>query len=213
MILPFTRFEFLDVFRQYNDEVWPLQLALLALGAVAAALLSVGKPWSARAICAILAFFWAWMGVVYHLLYFAGVNPLAAIFGLAFLAQALAFGLAGWSEHRLRFRVAFDLPSALGGVLVAAGLVVHPLLSLMLGSYPEAPTFGLPCPTTIFTIGMLAFLRPPYPRGLLVIPILWAGFGAVAAVVLGMVQDLALVAAAAVALWLLVRPVRPEAYA
>lgn len=30
------------------------------------------------------------------------------------------------------------------------------------------PTFGLPCPTTLFTIGLLAFVVSPYPRSTLV---------------------------------------------
>ena len=51
---------------------------------------------------------------------------------------------------------------ALGTALAALGgaLVAYPVLSAMLGrEFPEMPTFGLPCPTTIFTLGLLAFLK------------------------------------------------------
>ena len=52
------------------------------------------------------------------------------------------------------------------------------MLSVWLGhAYPAMPTFGAPCPTTLFTIGMLCFLVPPYPRAPLVAPILWAVVG------------------------------------
>jgi len=68
------------------------------------------------------------------------------------------------------------------------------------------PTFGLPCPTTIFTIGLLMFACSPVPRSVFVVPVLWSLVGATAAFSLGVWQDLGLVAAAAVGLAALVRP-------
>jgi hypothetical protein len=62
------------------------------------------------------------------------------------------------------------------------------------------PTFGLPCPTTIFTLGVLAFLATPYPRSPFVVPILWCAVGAQAAILLGVPQDFALVVAGIVGL-------------
>jgi hypothetical protein len=67
------------------------------------------------------------------------------------------------------------------------------------------PTFGLPCPTTLFTIGLLACLVPPYPRSTLVVPVLWCLVGAQAAFLLGVPQDLGLLVAAAVGAFLIVR--------
>lgn len=208
MNLPFSPLEFLDVFGRYNDAVWPLQFAFTGLGLAATALAAAGKPWSDRAVAAILAFLWGWMGLVYHLLFFAQLTRAALLFGTAFLVQALLLG-----TQRLHFGIEKDARSVVGGVLVAFGLAVYPALSLLLGNYPEVPTFGLPCPTTIFTIGMLAFLQSPYPRNVLIIPVLWAGVGTVAAEALGMVQDFALLAAAGVALWLFIRRIPPKAYA
>lgn len=48
---------------------------------------------------------------------------------------------------------------ALAGIaLIADALVLYPVWSAYSGhSYPETATFGLPCPTTIFTIGVLCF--------------------------------------------------------
>jgi len=68
------------------------------------------------------------------------------------------------------------------------------------------PTFGLPCPTTIFTFGMLAFLRPPYPRYLFVLPLVWVLIASQAAFLFGMVEDLGLLPAGLVGLWLAWRP-------
>lgn len=52
----------------------------------------------------------------------------------------------------------------------------------------------MPCPTTIFTFGILLMARAPVPGVVLVAPMLWAAIGAVAAFSLGVTQDLALLA-------------------
>lgn len=75
-------------------------------------------------------------------------------------------------------------------------LILYPLLGHLLGHrYPALPTFGLPCPTTIFTLGLLLFAAPPLPRSAFVVPVLWAGVGSIAAFKLGVLQDLGLMVA------------------
>lgn len=69
--------------------------------------------------------------------------------------------------------------------------------------YPEMPTFGLPCPTTIFTIGLLCFAVWPLPRSPLIVPLLWCLVGAQAAFLLGVKPDLGLIPTGLVALGLL----------
>jgi hypothetical protein len=64
---------------------------------------------------------------------------------------------------------------------------------------------GVPCATTIFTLGLLAWAQPGRSRYLLVLPILWAAIGGTAAFTLGVTQDLGLLAAGLLAL-LLLRP-------
>ena len=92
-----------------------------------------------------------------------------------------------------------------GVVLIVFALVVYPVWSTYAGHpYPAIPTFGLPCPTTIFTIGLLAFAVPPTPRSPLVVPLLWCVVGAQAAFFLGVRPDLGLIAAAAAGIGLLV---------
>jgi Family of unknown function (DUF6064) len=61
--------------------------------------------------------------------------------------------------------------------------------------YPALPTFGLPCPTTLFTLGLFAFATPPYPRVALIVPVLWCLVGAQAAFLFGVHADLGLVVA------------------
>jgi hypothetical protein len=83
---------------------------------------------------------------------------------------------------------------------------VYPLLSVALGhGFPTVPTFGLPCPTTIFTLGLLWWLRGGHVRILLVIPLLWSAVGGSAAFALGVPQDLGLLVAGVVSTILLKR--------
>lgn len=199
MSLPFSRSEFLEVFGRYNEGVWPLQGVLLGLGLLAVALLFVRWPGRHAAISAVLAALWAWMGFVYHVGYFSGVNPMAWAFGAAFLAAAVGFALAAPGA---RFEPRAGFPGMTAAALLATGLVAYPLASLAWGAYPEVPTFGLPCPTTLFTIGMLAFLRSRWRAWLLAVPIAWSLVGASAALLLGMPQDLVLLGAAAAGAWL-----------
>ncbi len=204
MKLPFTREQFFDVFRLYNESVWPLQLVLLLIGA--AALLSAARGQS-KAASALLAALWLWMGVVYHLTFFRLVNPAAALFGALFIAQAGLFLAHGLWRGDLRFSFRGDAGGLAGIALAMYALVIYPSLGMMLGHrYPASPTFGLPCPTTIFTFAVLLWSHTPLPRLLLVVPVLWAIVGGSAALTLGVPQDFGLPVAALVALAILLRP-------
>ena len=105
-----------------------------------------------------------------------------------------------------------SIRSLVGLALVLFSLTVYPAWATLAGHrYPAMPTFGLPCPTTRFTIGMLCLLVPPYPRWPLVVPILWCIVGSQAAFLLGVPQDLALLPAAAVGVLLAMRQNAPRA--
>jgi hypothetical protein len=206
MKLPFTADQFFDVFRLYNEAVWPAQFALNLLALAALALLIWPRQNSGRLISAILALLWAWTGIAYHLLYFTPINKAAYAFALFFVAGSAAFLWAGVVQGRLAFTSASAPRRILGGVLVAFALILYPALSALLGhAYPAMPTFGLPCPTAIFTVGVLCFLCAPYPRYVLAAPVLWAAVGSQAAFLLGVYQDIGLLVAGVIALALAVR--------
>jgi len=102
MQLPFSGDQFFDVFRRYNEAVWPMQWVLLAL-AMAAAASSFWSPrfrsrFPARSVAAL----WIWCGLVYHIAFFRSVNPLALVFGVAFVAQGV---LLLWAFNSGRARV------------------------------------------------------------------------------------------------------------
>lgn len=205
-MMPFTVEQFFAVFRQYNEAVWPFQLVLAALGLAGTALVFGRRPAAGRIISAILAFLWAWMGVAYHWLYFTRINPAAWLFGGLFLLQATVFVWTGVVRGNLRFAVLAPAKSWAGGLLLLYAVVVYPLIGAMLGrAYMESPTFGLPCPTTIYTLGLLLFIVEPFPRWILAVPLLWAGVGSLAAFQLSVPQDFGLSAAGVLSLVVLFR--------
>ena len=207
MKLPFTVEQFNGVFRQYNTSVWPVQVILLALAVVAIAFVAFPRRWSGVGVSAILASLWAWLGIAYHLSFLTAINPLAYGFAAASVLGALVFLWQGVLRKRLAFRFATNARTAVGLLLVVFALAIYPAWSLFAGRrYPELATFGLPCPTTIFTIGLLAFTVSPYPRVSLVVPVLWSLIGSQAAFFLGVSQDLGLLVAGLVGIVLMALP-------
>jgi hypothetical protein len=196
--MPFTIDQFFEVFARYNRGVWPAQIVLCALAALVVIAIVKAPDRAGRLVSAALALLWAWMAIAYHLRYFAAINPAARIFAGLFLAGAVAFALG----PRLRFDPGFSLRGGMAWLLVLYALVGYPLIGSLLGQrYPAMPTFGLPCPTTIFTLGVLLLVRPPVPRLLFGVPILWSFLGAFAAFRLGVPEDLGLLVAGLAGLW------------
>jgi hypothetical protein len=196
MPLPFDAREFFEVFARYNTAIWPAQIVLQLAALSAVALAVRPRPGSDRAIGVILGSLWLWMGGVYHLVFFRLINPAASLFGALFLLEGLLLlGLAEWRE-RLHFAWTPTTRGTVGAAFLAYALVLYPTLAYALGHrYPATPTFGLPCPTAIFTLGLLAWVAPPRPWSVLTVPLLWSALGASAAVQLGVWEDLGLVAA------------------
>jgi hypothetical protein len=197
MTLPFTIEQFFEVFAAYNQAVWPAQVALMILGVALPVLSFLPRLPAPRLIPWTLAVLWAWMGVVYHLGFFRGINPLATVFGVAFLLAAGLFG--AWSRFRppTSFRPAYTPRAWVGGVLLLYALVIYPQLATTFGHlYPGRPTFGLPCPTAIATLGILLWATPRPPWWVWAGPLGWSVVGASAAFTLGVREDLGLAGAA-----------------
>ncbi len=194
--MPFTTAQFLAVFGCYNEAVWPAQILLNILALIAVGLLYFKRTNADRAIAAILGLFWLWMALTYHFIFFSKVNPAAWVFGTVFLITGTWFLWLGVIKGELRFRFSWDLRGLSGALLLFYALVVYPVLGDLLNHhYPDVPTFGLPCPTTIFTLGLLLFLVPPLHRSIFIVPLLWTVVGSLAAFRFGMLQDIGLLVA------------------
>ncbi|MFH2011237.1 MAG: DUF6064 family protein [Pseudomonadota bacterium] len=181
MKLPFIAEQFLQIFKTYNLEVWPIQIVLniLALLAILAAIYK--QKHFDKLISLILSFFWLWIGIVYHLHYFTTINKAAYGFGILFIIQGGLFFITGVLNTKLSFRYQTDMYGITGSLFLIYALIIYPILGHVLGhQYPQSPTFGLPCPTTIFTFGLLLWTNKAVPKYLLIIPLVWSvvGFGA-----------------------------------
>jgi hypothetical protein len=197
MRLPFTIDQFLDVFRRYNTAVWPAQWVLFAIALVIAVLVYRDRPKDHRWVYGLLAVLWLWMAFAYHIAFFASVNPAAVGFGAAFAIQGVLFAWYVFRTRAEHVRTHSGAAGHLGVVLVSYALFVYPALGYMFGHhYPAAPTFGAPCPTTIFTLGIIVWWGGSIPLALLVIPLAWSIIATSAAVSLGMTEDFGLLAAA-----------------
>jgi hypothetical protein len=197
--LPFTAEQFFAVFARHNETVWPMPIALNAAALLSAALLFVPGAWPSFVITLILATLWAWMAIAYHIAFFTSINPAAWLLGMGFLLGSLAFAWHGIARPDLNFRFVRGVRGIAGAALIGFALLLYPVIGYFLGHrYPAAPSFGLPCPTTIFTLGLLLFAASPLPKTVLVVPLLWAAVGSLAAFQLGVLEDLALVVAGVV---------------
>ncbi|EYD74584.1 hypothetical protein Rumeso_03880 [Rubellimicrobium mesophilum DSM 19309] len=200
--MPFTAEQFFAVFAAYNQAIWPLQIVACLAGLLAVAFLLRPSRGAGQGIATVLALFWAMNGLGYHWTWFAPINPVARLFAAAFVAEAVLLALAPVLFRELRFSVRADARSWLGLALIAYALVLYPALGALAGhSWPEVPVFGVaPCPTVIFTIGMLLLAPWRAARWLLVVPVLWSAVGGSAATLLGVPQDYGLIVAGLVAL-------------
>jgi uncharacterized protein DUF6064 len=195
--MPFTVEQFFGVFVAYNAAIWPAQIAAYALGLLAVAALWRPGTASSRLILATLALMWAFNGFAYHLGFFAPINSLAKVFAALFVVQAgLLANMVSWAPH-VEFGVSANARTAVGCALIAYAMVIYELLGLMVGhGGMKGPLFGVaPCPTTIFTIGLLLLGRGRSVALLSAIPLLWAAIGSSAAVMLGVPEDYGLAVA------------------
>ena len=190
MTLPFTLEQFFDVFGKYNQAVWPMQILLYLLAAIAIFLTFRKSRWSDKVVSAILGFLWIWIGLVYHIIYFSTINKPAYLFGILFIIQGLIFLYFGIAKSFLSFKYITSTYSIIGSIFMLYALIIYPILGHLLGHiYPKTPTFGLPCPTTIFTFGILLCTDKRVPKYVIVIPLLWSVIGSTAAIKLTILQD------------------------
>jgi len=204
MQLPFSLGDFLNVFKTYNQTIFPLQIVFYFIAFLCIYFLFTGNKDLNRKISIVLSFFWLWMGIVYHLIFFSTINKAAYIFGAFFIIQGIMFAGCGLIRKKLSFEYRKSTYNYIGIIFLLYALITYPVLGYNLGHlYPYSPTFGLPCPTTIFTFGILLFTNNKMPVHLLIIPLLWSIIGFTAALTLTIYEDVALLIAGLTAFILL----------
>jgi hypothetical protein len=194
MHLPFTQVEFLNLFARFNVTFWPVLVILWVASAAAAVSLARGRA-SGRAVVLLLAVHWLWSGLAFHAWFFTRINPRADLFASMFVVQGLLFV---WASGQKRLHVDWEASlRQLTGLAFLGLALAYPLLVLLSGHrLPAAPAFGVPCPTALFTVGVLLCSTTVVPRILLIVPLIWSVIGGSAAIVLGMTPDLLLLVGA-----------------
>jgi len=204
MQVPFSLGDFLNVFKSYNQTIFPLQIVFYFIAFLSIYFLFTGNKNLNKIISITLSFFWLWMGIVYHIIFFSTINKAAYIFGAFFIIQGIMFAGCGLIRKKLSFGYSKNIYNYIGIVFLLYALIIYPVLGYNLGhSYPYSPTFGLPCPTTIFTFGILLFTNKKMPLHLLIIPLLWSVIGFNAALTLTIYEDTGLLIAGVTAFTLL----------
>lgn len=191
--MPFSASEFLDVFAAYNSALWPFAVSLWVITAGVCVAFIVQRAGDGRVMRLVLAGHWLWAGVMYHALFFTVINPAAWLFAVLFVVQAMLFLTPGSSVRAS--------PARFGSIrhLFSSALIVYSLLYPAVARvdgfiYPRAPTFGVPCPTVVLTVGFL-FATSASSVLLSVIPIAWSALGMSAVLSFGVHADVVLPAA------------------
>jgi hypothetical protein len=200
--------QFFSMFAQANSAVWPMHVVWYA-AAVAAVWLAI-RPTrrSSRLIAASLAAYYAWLGVVFFAIFYRPLNDHALAAAAMFVLGGALFLLAGVIRQDLQFQPPrWDLWGVTGGAIMLYALAAYPVIGVLTGhDFPAAPLFGLaPCPSAIFTAGLLLWTRPRLPLYVLVVPLVWLLAQApTEALALGVVADVARPVVGALATALLV---------
>jgi hypothetical protein len=195
--VPFTANEFLDVFAAYNRAAWPFAVMLWLLTIVVCGPLLLGTSIRGAPPKFLLAAHWLWAGLVYHAAFFTAINPAAWMFAALFVAQGVMF-----IAFRSTYWQTVDVGSSRRGIssLLIVYSLIYPLVVWADGfAYPRMPTFGVPCPTVVLTIGILLATSPASVL-LSVIPVGWSVIAGTAASLLGVHADFVLPVAGGVLL-------------
>ena len=89
-------------------------------------------------------------------------------------------------------------------------LQVLPFAGWLAGhGWPQAAMFGVaPCPTVIFTLGIVLLAKPRAPASLFIVPLLWSLIGGSAVWLLDAPEDISLPLAGALTLFLVLKKTR-----
>ena len=195
--------QLLEVFANYNAQIWPMQIVAYVLGVVCVLFAFRKAKWAARIVLGVLSFFWFWVALMFWL-------PSASqgfSIGYAFIALFLVEGvllIIQTVKPKLAFGTSSSGDTIAGLIMILYAMVGYPLFGMLIGHvYPQTPPFGLtPCPLIIFTFGIFLLAKTKIPLLLLAIPFFY-GLSGVIWVSKGIWEDLGMVLTSLVAGYLI----------
>jgi hypothetical protein len=197
---------FLQILKDYNTDIWPMQIFAYIIGLIAIVLTFKNGKYSSKYISAIIAFYWLWTGIVFSLYYWSSNYSPASVFGWIFTLQGVLILYAGGLRSDIIFNYSHSYISVTGIIFVLYAMAGYPILGYFLNHiYPYSFPFGLvPCPVNIFTIGLLMWTSTSVPKYLLVIPFLWSLAGVVP-ISVGIYEDIGMLAAGIIGTYIILK--------
>ena len=202
----FTIEDFMLVLERYNLAVWPMQIFAYILVILALFFTFKSTKYSQKIVLGILSFLWLFNGIVFSLLYWAPSHLFGYIFGVCCILQGLLFL---YSLKKSDITISFSgvtYYSIIGIIFVVYAIVGYQVFGYFLGHiYPKFFPVGLvPCPTTIFTLGVFLIISKRIPKKYYVIPLIIA-LGGFLAVYKGIYEDIGLIIAGLLGAFLIIR--------
>jgi hypothetical protein len=178
-LLLFSPRTYYRMFELYHAGIWPVHLIVLASIAAIMVLARREEAWARSTIAGLLAAWWVWVGIAFHLNRYAPINWAATYFAALFVIQGILLVWYGVVLGKLRFDGSRAVADRTAFGLIVVG-VLYPLLGRVAGrEWNQVELLGMtPDPTAVGTLALLAFSGPTSPRPLLVIPVAWCMIGA-----------------------------------
>jgi Family of unknown function (DUF6064) len=157
-----------------NRELWPLPLAMLALGMGLVWLAASRRPWAGKAVAGALAGVWLWVGWAFHWQRYAQINWAAEHLAAAFALQGALLLGAAWVGKAADAAPGNARSRGIGLALAACGVLAWPFMAVAEGRpMAQAGLFGLmPEPTALATLGLLMATHLKPAPWLAAIPVL-----------------------------------------
>ena len=205
MISSFILENFLTVLEHYNLSIWPLQIFAYLFGIVILYFSIKRTKYSNNIVLAILSLFWFWNGIVFCPIFLAPTYKFAYLFGVLCIIQGCLF-LIGIFKSNISINYSANFHSIIGILFIVYAMVGYQLFGYFLGHvYPRFWSVGLvPCPTTIFTLGLFLMTDKKFPKYYLIVPFIIT-MGGFLAVYKGILEDIGLIIAVLLGIYLILK--------
>jgi hypothetical protein len=152
-----------------------------------------------------LSFLWLFNGIVFSLIFWASSHLFGYVFGISCIVQGLIF-LFGLKRSDLSTKSPSPIYAITGIIFVLYAAVGYQVFGHYLGHiYPKFFPVGLvPCPTTIFTLGILLIISENIPVRYYIIPLTIA-IGGFLAAYNGIYEDIGLIISGLLGTYLIIR--------
>ena len=200
---PYSRDVYFEIVGLYNEEVWPLQIPLLAVSLWMLITTFIRDLGRSKIVWWLMGGAWFWCGVVFQMQHYASINWAGEAFGYLFLIQsAVIVFVAQFGQFSSKGEMTV-LSWQTYQVLMVLGLVIYPLASVFEGrEISQIELFGLmPTPTLIVLFALSLWISGWKRYVLVLIPLIWSVISASFAWTLGLVELYAILAS--IVIWIL----------